>query len=145
VSGTLLVVAGAALRAGRLLLTRRPDGGAHAGLWELPGGKVEPGETPEEALGREWKEELGVDVDLAGVEPLAFASGAPHGRHVTLLFFRVPSMRGEPEPVGVAEVRWTSPDEALALPLLPADRGLVERLARGEESLLPAAPRGGGA
>ncbi len=134
-SGTLLVVAGAALRAGRLLLTRRPDGGAHAGLWELPGGKVEPGETPEEALGREWKEELGVDVDLAGVEPWAFASGAPHGRHVTLLVFRVPAMRGEPAPVGVAEVRWTSPDEALALPLLPADRGLVERLVMGARDL----------
>ena len=141
-NGTLLVVAGAALRAGRLLLTRRPEGGAHAGLWELPGGKVEPGETPEEALGREWKEELGVDVVVADLEPWAFASGAPHGRHVTLLLFRVPSMRGEPEPVGVAEVRWTSPDEALALPLLPADRGLVERLVMGARDLLPPGTEG---
>ena len=144
-SGTLLVVAGAAFRAGRLLLTRRPDGGTHAGLWELPGGKVEPGETPEEALGREWKEELGVDLVVADLEPWAFASSAPDGRHVTLLVFLVPSMRGEPAPIAVAEVRWTRPDEALCLPLLPADRGLVERLARGEESLLPAPPRGGGA
>lgn len=141
-SGTLLVVAGAAFRADRLLLTRRPAGGAHAGLWELPGGKVEPGETPEDALAREWREELGVDVDR--VEPWAFSSGAPHGRHVTLLVFRVRSMRGEPEPIGVAEVRWTRPDEALSLPLLPADRFLVERLARGEEGLRPAFPDGDG-
>ena len=83
-----------------------------------------------------------VDVDLAGVEPLAFASGAPHGRHVTLLLFRVPSMRGEPEPVGVAEVRWASPDEALALPLLPADRGLLERLVMGARDLPPPATEG---
>jgi 8-oxo-dGTP diphosphatase len=138
VSGTLLVVAGAALRADRLLLTRRPDGGAHAGLWELPGGKVEPGGAPEDALAREWKEELGVDVDH--VEPWAFASGAPDGRHVTLLVFRVPSMRGEPAPIGVAEVRWARPDEALALPLLPADRLLVERLVRSDGGLLPASP-----
>ncbi|MHB8800463.1 MAG: (deoxy)nucleoside triphosphate pyrophosphohydrolase [Thermoanaerobaculia bacterium] len=141
-SGTLLVVAGAALRAGRLLLTRRPDGDAHAGLWELPGGKVEPGETPEAALAREWREELGVDVD--GVEPWSFASGAPHGRHVTLLVFRVPSMRGEPAPIGVAEVRWALPDEALALPLLPADRPLVERLVRDEGHSYPTTPDGAG-
>lgn len=136
-SATLLVVAGAALRSGRLLLTRRPDGGAHAGLWELPGGKVEPGEAPEDALAREWREELGVDVD--GVEPWAFAVGAPDGRHVTLLVFLVPSMWGEPAPIGVAEVRWARPDEALALPLLPADRPLVERLVTGARGLLPPA------
>lgn len=142
-SGTLLVVAGAAQRAGRILLTRRPDGGAHAGFWELPGGKVEPGETPSAALAREWKEELGVDVESA--EPWAFASGAPHGRHVTLLVFRVPSMRGEPAPIGVAEVRWARPDEALSLPLLPADRPLVERLVRREGCLcLPAPEEAGG-
>ena len=139
-SETLLVVAGAAFRAGRLLLTRRPDGGAHAGFWELPGGKVEPGETPEEALGREWREELGVDVDV--VEPWAFASGAPDGRHVTLLVFLVPSIRGEPAPIGVAEVRWAHPDEALALPLLPADRPLVERLVAGERGFQSPATEG---
>ncbi len=138
--GTLLVVAGAALRAGRLLLTRRPDGGAQAGFWELPGGKVEPGETPENALAREWREELGVEVDR--VEPWAFTTGAPHGRHVTLLVFRVSSMRGEPAPIGVAEVRWVGPDEAFSLPLLPADRPLVERLLRREGGLFPTTPDG---
>jgi 8-oxo-dGTP diphosphatase len=128
VSGTLLVAAGAFVREGRLLLTRRPEGDALAGFWELPGGKVEPGETPEAALQREWREELGVEV--AGFEPFAFASGSLNGRHVTLLVFIVRALAGEPSPVGVAELRWATPDEAGTLPLLPADRPLVERLPR---------------
>jgi 8-oxo-dGTP diphosphatase len=128
VSGTLLVVAGALEKDGRLLLTRRLDDDPLAGLWELPGGKVESGENPVEALAREWREELGVRVEEA--EPLAFASVPNGGRHLTLLVFRVLSLAGDPAPVGVAEVRWASPDEAALLPLLPADRPLVERLPR---------------
>jgi 8-oxo-dGTP diphosphatase len=127
-SGTTLVVAGALARGGRLLLARRRDGDPHAGLWELPGGKVEPGETPEEALDREWREELGVRVGSA--EPFTFASFASNGRHVTLLVLLVRSVAGDPAPVTVAEVRWTTPGEAALLPLLPADRPIVERLAR---------------
>ena len=126
--GTLLVVAGAFVRDGRLLLARRPDGDPLAGLWELPGGKVEPGETPETALAREWREELGVDVESAA--PWTFACGSPNGRHVTLLVFVVRSLRGEPVPLGVAEVRWAGPVEAGLLPLLPADRPVVDRLPR---------------
>src|SRR5512138_121442 len=121
-SGTLWVVAGAFVRDGRLLLARRRDADPLAGFWELPGGKVEPGETPEAALAREWREELGVEVDSA--TPWTFATGAPNGRHVTLLVFQVGAVRGEPAPSGVAELRWTTPVEARALPLLPADRPL---------------------
>lgn len=128
-SGTLLVVAGAFVRDGLLLLTRRPDGDPLEGSWELPGGKVEDGETPEAALEREWREELGVEVEFA--EPWAFASGAPNGRHVTLLVYLVHLLRGEPSPLGVAEVRWTTPEEAARLPLVPADRPIVDRLATG--------------
>ncbi|MBK8598050.1 MAG: (deoxy)nucleoside triphosphate pyrophosphohydrolase [Holophagales bacterium] len=127
-SGTLLVVAGALARGGRLLLTRRPEGDPLAGFWELPGGKVEADETPEAALSREWSEELGVEVEA--VSPLTFASGAPNGRHVTLLVYLVRLLGGEPSPVGVAEVRWVTPEEAGKLLLLPADRPVVERLAR---------------
>ncbi len=131
-SGTLLVVAGAFVRDGLLLLTRRPEGDPLAGFWELPGGKVEADETPESALTREWHEELGVEVESAS--PLTFASGAPDGRHVTLLVFRVRSLHGEPTPLGVAEVRWTTPEEASRLPLLPADRPVVDGLSRdGDE------------
>ncbi len=127
-SGTLLVVAGALVKDGRLLLARRLDGDPLAGSWELPGGKVEPGETPDEALAREWREELGVRVEE--VEPLSFASVPGGGRHLTLLVFRVLSLDGDPAAVGVAEVRWARPDEAARLPLLPADRPLVDRLPR---------------
>ena len=134
-SGTLLVVAGALLRDGRLLLTRRPEGDPLAGLWELPGGKVEPDESPEEALAREWSEELGVHVETS--EPLTFVSGAPNGRHVTLLVYLVRLIRGEPLPLGVAEVRWTTPEEAARLPLLPADRPVVERLGRAGSDRFP--------
>lgn len=128
-SGTLLVVAGALVRDGRLLLARRPDGDPLAGFWELPGGKVEADETPEAALAREWREELGVEVGSSS--PLTFASGAPNGRHVTLLVFLVRSIHPEPSPLGVAEIRWTTPAEASRLPLLPADRPVVEQLASG--------------
>jgi 8-oxo-dGTP diphosphatase len=131
VSGTLLVVAGACVRDGRLLLARRPDGDPLAGFWELPGGKVEPSETPEAALSREWREELGVGIGAA--EPWTFASGAPNGRHVTLLVYLVASLAGEPSPLGVAEVRWATPDEASALRLLPADRPVVELLPRDDD------------
>lgn len=141
-SGTLLVVAGAFVRDGLLLLTRRPDGDPLEGSWELPGGKVEDGETPEEALGREWREELGVEVELA--EPWAFASGAPNGRHVTLLVYLVRALRREPSPLGVAEIRWTTPEEAARLPLLPADRPVVERLARNGNDRFRATPEGDG-
>lgn len=68
----ILVSAGIFVRRGRLLLARRPAGGAHAGLWEFPGGKVEPDETPEAALAREWREELGVSI--AGLTPFAFTT-----------------------------------------------------------------------
>lgn len=140
-SGTLLVVAGAFVRDGRLLLARRPDGDPLSGFWELPGGKVEADETPEEALGREWREELGADVLAAA--PFAFASGAPNGRHVTLLVYLVRAVSAEPSPLGVAEVRWTLPAEATALRLLPADRPVVERLARGGDGrFAPAEPPG---
>jgi 8-oxo-dGTP diphosphatase len=141
VSGTLLVVAGALARDGRLLLARRPEGDPLAGFWELPGGKVEADETPEAALAREWSEELGVEVEATS--PLTFASGAPNGRHVTLLVYLVRLLGGEPSPVGVAEVRWATPDEAAQLPLLPADRPVVESLAREGGGLFRTAERKG--
>ena len=73
---TLMPVVAVALtdRTGRVLVAQRPPGKEHAGLWEFPGGKVEPGESPEAALVRELREELGVTVDPSALEPLTFSS-----------------------------------------------------------------------
>ncbi|MGE5344332.1 MAG: NUDIX domain-containing protein [Acidithiobacillales bacterium] len=122
-SGTLLVVAGIFVQGGRLLLARRPAGGPHAGLWELPGGKVRGGETPEDALAREWIEEL--DALPAGLVPDGFARDGD----VTLLFFRVRALLGEPSPRQCEAVRWCRAAEARLLAMPPADGPVVERLA----------------
>ncbi len=122
----VFVAAAIHVRDGKLLLAQRPAGTRHAGTWELPGGKVEPGETPEEALARELREELGVEpVDAA---PDGFARDGA----VTLLFFRVPGLRGEPAPIGCAALRFCGSAEALRLPTPPADAPVVARLARAE-------------
>ena len=122
--GTLLVVAGVFVREGRLLLARRPAGRAWAGLWEFPGGKVEDGETPEDALAREWREEM--DVTPVGLTPWRFvtrAEAAPGGtsQHVTLLFLRVGGLVGAPRAVGVDAVRFSPAPEARLLPTPPLD------------------------
>ncbi|MDL2718102.1 MAG: NUDIX domain-containing protein [Acidobacteriota bacterium] len=130
-AGTRLVVAGVFVRAGRLLMSRRPAGGAWPGLWELPGGKVEDGETPEEALAREWKEEL--DAIPVGLSPFHFSTTAGVGpeefsRHITLLFFEVIGVAGEPRAVAVDAVRWCTVAEAKLLPMPPADAPALGRL-----------------
>ena len=129
--GTLLVVAGVFVREGRLLLARRPAGRAWAGLWEFPGGKVEPGETPEDALVREWREEM--DVTPVALEPWRFetvAGAAPGGssQHVTLLFLRVGGLAGEPRAAGVDAVRFSPAPEARLLPTPPADAAALRHL-----------------
>jgi 8-oxo-dGTP diphosphatase len=129
--GTLLVVAGVFVRDGRLLLARRPAGRAWAGLWEFPGGKVEPGETPEDALAREWREEM--DVTPVGLFPWRFettADAAPDGssRHVTLLFLRVCGLAGVPRAAGVDAVRFSPASEARLLPTPPADARVLRHL-----------------
>jgi 8-oxo-dGTP diphosphatase len=130
--GTLLVVAGVFVRDGRVLLARRPAGRAWAGLWEFPGGKVEEGETPEDALVREWQEEM--DVTPVGLTPFSFSTiaGTDRGdssRHVTLLFFEVNGIVGEPRAVSVDAVRWCPAEEARLLPTPPGDAPALERLA----------------
>jgi 8-oxo-dGTP diphosphatase len=95
-SRPLLLVAACALvdLDGRVLLARRPEGKKMAGLWEFPGGKLNPGETPEAALIRELKEELGIDVAAACLAPLAFASHAYPGFHLLMPLFVCRRWRG---------------------------------------------------
>jgi len=123
---TLTVAAGIFVREGRLLLARRPFTGSHPGLWEFPGGKVEPGESPEAALIREWKEEL--DVTIGGPLPYRFTTERQGDRHLTILFFSIRALRREPRPVGVEAVRWCGAEEARLLALPPADQPILASL-----------------
>ncbi len=116
-------------RDGRILVAQRPAEKEHGGLWEFPGGKVEPGESPESALVRELREELGVGVDPAALEPVTFSSGPRGSRHLLLLLYRCSAWRGEPRPLDAAALRWVMPDRLGDLDMPPADRPFVSVLA----------------
>lgn len=113
---------------GRVLLAQRPPGKPHAGMWEFPGGKIEPGETPEAALIRELDEELAIGVEAACLAPASFAT-VPHGeRNLLLLLYVCRKWRGAPRAVEAAALRWLRPAEMFALTMPPADRALVALL-----------------
>ena len=113
---------------GCVLMQRRPEGKQHAGLWEFPGGKIEPDETPEAALARELAEELGIAIDPAALEPAAFASARHGARHLLLLLYRCARWRGSPRALDAAEVAWFGRQALASLPMPPGDRDLVERV-----------------
>ncbi|MFA9200538.1 MAG: (deoxy)nucleoside triphosphate pyrophosphohydrolase [Cypionkella sp.] len=119
---------------GRLLLQRRPPGKRHAGLWEFPGGKVEPGENPRAALVRELAEELGIDLADDALRPAGFAEAAAGGGEpaIVILLYTVGSFSGRPTARGGAEAGWFTPAQAAELPLPPLDRALLAQLRGGE-------------
>ncbi|WP_167693102.1 (deoxy)nucleoside triphosphate pyrophosphohydrolase [Sphingomonas azotifigens] len=125
----LLVVAAAMLVEGRVLVQQRPEGTALAGLWEFPGGKIEPGESPEAALARELDEELGVGVDPAVLVPLSFASLALPDRHLLLMLYRLDSWQGVPEPRHASALAWADMALLRSLPMPPADLPFLDVLA----------------
>ncbi|MGW8281269.1 (deoxy)nucleoside triphosphate pyrophosphohydrolase [Sphingomonas aurantiaca] len=126
VSSLLPVVAAAMVDLeGRVLLQQRPEGKSLAGLWEFPGGKVEPGETPEAALIRELEEELGIAVPHACLAPAAFASAQLGDRHLVLLLYITRKWTGVPRALEATALRWVRPSEMHALPMPPADRPLI--------------------
>lgn len=130
-STPLLVVAGALPRDDRWLMQRRPEGKAHAGLWEFPGGKVDPGEWPAAALARELAEELGIAVDPVDCTPLGFATDATAtGRPLLMLLYRVARWRGEPRPLAASALAWETPANLARRAMPPVDRPLVAMLAR---------------
>lgn len=110
---------------GRVLLARRPPGKKLAGLWEFPGGKVEPGETPERALVRELKEELGIDTGTACFAPIAFASHAYDDFHLLMPLFACRVWAGIVTPREGQECVWVFPSELGRYEMPPADVPLI--------------------
>ncbi|MEQ8666111.1 MAG: (deoxy)nucleoside triphosphate pyrophosphohydrolase [Rhodospirillales bacterium] len=125
----VLVSAAALIDAdGRVLIARRPEGKAMAGLWEFPGGKVEAGETPERALIRELAEELAIDVTASCLAPVAFASHAYDDFHLLMPLFACRVWQGDPEPHEHSEIAWVRPVRLGDYAMPPADAPLVATL-----------------
>jgi 8-oxo-dGTP diphosphatase len=123
---TMTVVAAALVDPeGRILLQQRSPHRRFAGMWEFPGGKIEPGETPEAALIRELKEELGIETDSACLAPATFASHASDGEHILLLVYVCRKWRGSPAPLDASALRWVAPRDMFGLEMPPADKPLI--------------------
>ena len=113
---------------GRVLLARRPPGKSMAGLWEFPGGKVEPGETPEAALIRELKEELGIDTKESCLAPFTFASHAYEKFHLLMPLYVCRRWTGTVEPREGQELTWARPARLGDYEMPTADKPLVAML-----------------
>ena len=110
---------------GRVLLAQRPPGKAMAGLWEFPGGKIEPGETPEAALIREIDEELGINTKQSCLAPVSFASHDYEAFHLVLLLYICRRWQGRPEPREGGELAWVRPSKLRKYDMPPANTEFV--------------------
>lgn len=120
--------AGVIVEGARVLLSQRKSGTHLAGAWEFPGGKVEPGEDPRDALARELREELGIDVDVS--DPLEITLHRYETKSVLLLFFAAKRRVGSAEPsaIDVAAVRWASVEELRDEEFPPADVAVLAKV-----------------
>jgi len=125
---SIVIVAACALlnESGDVLIAKRPAGRPLAGLWEFPGGKVEQGEEPEEALIRELKEELGIEIAKADLAPLTFASHAYPDFHLLMPVYRCARWRGRPTALEGQELLWVRPRALDAYDMPPADEPLKQ-------------------
>ncbi|RUX86662.1 (deoxy)nucleoside triphosphate pyrophosphohydrolase [Mesorhizobium sp. M7A.F.Ca.CA.004.08.1.1] len=122
----LLVAACALVDAdGRVLLAQRPQGKQLAGLWEFPGGKVEPGETPEQCIIRELHEEIGIETDIPCLAPLTFASHSYDDFHLLMPLFICRRFRGIAHPREGQALKWVRPKQMRDYPMPPADAPLI--------------------
>ena len=124
------VVAAIIRRGGRVLICRRSAAQAHALKWEFPGGKVEEGERPPEALQRELQEELAVDAQI-GDEVAQYEFTYPGKSAILLIFYAVTEFAGEPRNCVFEEIRWVAPGELPQFDFLEGDVEFVRRLAQG--------------
>lgn len=112
----------------RVLLAQRPEGKSMAGLWEFPGGKIDPGETPEAALIRELDEELGIDTHESCLAPIGFASHGYDDFHLLMPLFVCRKWHGTPTPREGQALAWVRPNALRDYPMPPADVPLVAQL-----------------
>jgi len=123
---TVLVVAVALIDTdGRVLIAQRPEGKQLAGLWEFPGGKVEPGERPEAALIRELREELGIETKESCLAPFVFASHAYDSFHLLMPLYLCRRWEGTVVAREHAALKWVRPNQLSDWPMPPADAPLV--------------------
>ena len=113
---------------GRVLIARRPEGKAMAGLWEFPGGKIEEGERPEDALIRELREELGIEVTNSCLAPLTFTSFTYENFHLLMPLFVCRRWNGTVEPREGQQLAWVKPLRLKDYPMPPADEPLIPML-----------------
>ena len=127
--GIILVVAAALLDSdNRVLLAQRPAGKSMAGLWEFPGGKIEPGESPEAALIRELNEELGIDITAACLAPFTFASHAYDEFHLMMPLYICRKWHGIVTPKEGQQITWVRPNKLRDFDMPPADIPLIAML-----------------
>jgi 8-oxo-dGTP diphosphatase len=133
VSVKLVLVAACALidADGRVLVAQRPEGKSMAGLWEFPGGKIEAGESPQQALARELSEELGIRASI-GPPVTRIRHNYRHGGAVDLQFFAVREFVGEIVNHIYQQIRWVKLQDLPEYDFLAADRGLIRDLAAGK-------------
>ncbi len=126
----LLLVSAALLmnKEGKVLLAQRPPGKSMAGLWEFPGGKIQSGETPEQALVRELKEELAIEVNLSDLRSLSFASHCYENFHLLMPLYLCRHWKGLVQPKEGQKFVWITLDEFDNFPMPPADKPLIPNL-----------------
>ena len=113
---------------GRILIAKRPEGRSLAGLWEFPGGKVEPGESPEHAVIRELAEELGIDIAAAVLAPLTFASHAYDDFHLLMPLYICRRWEGDVIAREGQKLAWVRANRLRDYPMPPADIPLIPHL-----------------